>query len=432
MERKHLIVITIISLLCTCFKAQTTDSSAVILDSKDTIILNNNQRSLINPRNLELKQKNYWEEFTKKTKKAENASEEEELYKPIISVGVGTLSFFGDIGDTVQGRNRINRAPFQGGFSYTLRLVNPINDYLDVAFYAMFGSTSVRQTTPSSLYPTPNGLSFRSSIKSGGITFNYNFNQLLKKGHIVEPYVHLGIESIEYNSEIDTDPNDPSNFYDSDVSIFSVDQPTNKYAVGIPLEIGAHVHIGNKIKFRVGSAIHFTSTDYIDGINNSVKFPFGSGKDNLLFTHIAIAYDFNAKKAKPPLDPLMDEISMNLLLQDTIDSDGDSVVDHIDFCAKTPLNTPVDQFGCPLDDDLDGVINSKDKELLTMEGVIVNENGVTMTEDDFMFAYRKYRDSTGEYSQWDTIYNKSYAGPLRSKLTISEIIKVEPVKKPTK
>ena len=432
MERKHLIVITIISLLCTCFKAQTTDSSAVILDSKDTIILNNNQRSLINPRNLELKQKNYWEEFTKKTKKAENASEEEELYKPIISVGVGTLSFFGDIGDTVQGKNRINRAPFQGGFSYTLRLVNPINDYLDVAFYAMFGSTSVRQTTPSSLYPTPNGLSFRSSIKSGGITFNYNFNQLLKKGHIVEPYVHLGIESIEYNSEIDTDPNDPSNFYDSDVSIFSVDQPTNKYAVGIPLEIGAHVHIGNKIKFRVGSAIHFTSTDYIDGINNSVKFPFGSGKDNLLFTHIAIAYDFNAKKAKPPLDPLMDEISMNLLLQDTIDSDGDSVVDHIDFCAKTPLNTPVDQFGCPLDDDLDGVINSKDKELLTMEGVIVNENGVTMTEDDFMLAYRKYRDSTGEYSQWDTIYNKSYAGPLRSKLTINEIIKVEPVKKPTK
>ena len=432
MERKHLIVITIISLLCTCFKAQTTDSSSVILDSKDTIILNNNQRSLINPRNLELKQKNYWEEFTKKIKKAENASEEEELYKPIISVGVGTLSFFGDIGDTVQGKNRINRAPFQGGFSYTLRLVNPINDYLDVAFYAMFGSTSVRQTTPSSLYPTPNGLSFRSSIKSGGITFNYNFNQLLKKGHIVEPYIHLGIESIEYNSEIDTVPNDPSNFYDSDVSIFSVDQPANKYAVGIPLEIGAHVHIGNKIKFRVGSAIHFTSTDYIDGINNSVKFPFGSGKDNLLFTHIAIAYDFNAKKAKPPLDPLMDEISMNLLLQDTIDSDGDSVVDHIDFCAKTPLNTPVDQFGCPLDDDLDGVINSKDKELLTMEGVIVNENGVTMTEDDFMLAYRKYRDSTGKYSQWDTIYNKSYAGPLRSKLTNSEIIKVEPVKKPAK
>ena len=432
MERKHLLVILSILLFCSYFQAQTIDSSAVILDSKDTIILINNSKSLINPRNLELKQKNYWEDFSKQTKKDESVSNEEELYKPILSLGIGTLSFFGDIGDTINGKNRIKRAPFQGGFSYTLRLVNPINDYLDFAFYAMFGSTGVRQNTPSSLYPTPNGLSFRSSIKSGGITFNYNFNQFLKKGHIVEPYVHLGIESIEYNSEIDTDPTDVSNTFDSDVSIFSEDQPINKYAIGIPLELGAHVHIGNKIKFRVGSAIHFTSTDYLDGINNSVKFPFGSGKDNLLFTHIAIAYDFNAKKEIPPIDPLMDEISMNLLLQDTIDSDGDSIVDHIDFCAKTPPNTLVDQFGCPIDDDMDGVMNSKDKELLTMVGVVVNDQGVTMTEDDFMLAYRKYRDSTGEYSDWDTIYNKSYAGPLRSILTIDEIIKVEPDEKPVK
>ena len=435
MERKHLLVIVGILFFCSYSYAQTIDSSAVILDSKDTIKINNNSRSLINPRNLELKQKNYWEDYAKKTKKSESVSNEEELYKPILSVGVGTLSFFGDIGDTIPGKDRINRAPFQGGFSYTLRLVNPINDYLDVAFYAMLGSTSVNQTTESPLHPTPNGLLFRSSIKSGGITFNYNFNQLLKKGHIVEPYVHLGIESIEYNSEIDTDGD---NIFDSDESIFYGDNPPlNKYndeksnfALGIPFEIGAHVHIGNKIKFRVGSAIHFTSTDYIDGINNSGNFPLGFGKDNLLFTHIAIAYDFNAKKEKPPLDPLMDEISMNLLLQDTIDSDGDSIVDHIDFCAKTPPNTPVDQFGCPLDDDIDGVINSKDKELLTFEGVIVNEDGVTMTEDDFMLAYRKYRDSTGEYSEWDTIYNKSYSGPLRSKLTIDEIINANPTKDP--
>jgi len=422
MERKHLLLIVSTLFFCSYSYAQTIDSTAVILDSKDTIKINNNSRSLINPRNLELKQKNYWEDYAKKTKKSESVSNEEELYKPILSVGVGTLSFFGDIGDTIPGKDRINRAPFQGGFSYTLRLVNPINEYLDFAFYAMIGNTGVNQTTESPLHPTPNGLLFRSSIKSGGITFNYNFNQLLKKGHILEPYVHLGIESIEYNSEVDTDPNDASSFYDSDVSIFSPNQPKNKYAIGIPLEIGAHVHIGNKFKFRVGSAIHFTTTDYIDGINNSSKFPIGNGKDNLLFTHIALAYDFNAKKEKP-IDPLMDEISMNLLLQDTIDSDGDSIVDHIDFCANTPPNTPVDQFGCPLDDDIDGVMNSKDKELLTLQGVIVNEYGVTMTDDDFMLAYKKYIDSTGEYSVWDTILNISYSGPISPKLKFDKKIK---------
>ena len=437
MERKYLLVIVGILFFCSYSYAQTVDSSAVILDSKDTIKTNNDNRSLINPKNLELKQKNYWEDYIKKTKKSQSVSNEEELYKPILSIGIGPLSFLGDIGDTVPGKDRIDRSSqiFQGGYSYTLRLVNPINDYLDVAFYAMLGRTSVNQTTESPLYPTPNGLLFRSSIKSGGITFNYNFNQLLKKGHILEPYIHLGIESIEYNSEIDTDGDD---IFDSDQSIFYGDNPPlnknnvekSNVALGIPFEIGAHVHIGNKIKFRVGSAIHFTSTDYMDGINNSGNFPLGFGKDNLLFTHIAVAYDFNAKKEEPPLDPLMDEISMNLLLQDTIDSDGDNIVDHIDFCAKTPPNTPVDQFGCPLDDDIDGVMNSKDKELLTFEGAIVNEDGVTMTEDDFILAFKKYRDSTGEYSEWDTIYNKSYSGPLRSKLTIDEIINANPTKEP--
>lgn len=422
MKRKHIIVILILLLSSSLFNAQNNDSTDIILDSKDTIVSSGKAKSLINPRNLELKKLNYWEEYANKLKKSEPEYEEESLYKPTVSFGVGTLSFFGDIGDTVPGKNNIKRAPFQGGFSYTLRLINPINEYLDVAFYAMFGNTSVKQNYQSALFPE--GLIFNSTIKSGGITFNYNFNQLLKKGHIVEPYIHLGIESIEYNSQVDTDPTDEINF-DSDVSIFSQDQPANKYAVGIPLEIGAHLHVGNKLKFRVGTAMHFTSSDYLDGINNSNNFPLGIGKDNLLYTHIAIAYDFNAEKKDPPLDPLMDEVSMNLLLQDTIDSDGDSIVDHIDLCAKTPPNTQVDAFGCPVDDDRDGVPNSFDKELLTYEDVIVNEDGVTMTDDDFLLAYKMYKDSTGEYAEWDTIINKSYAGPLRSKITSLDKKKVE-------
>ena len=128
----------------------------------------------------------------------------------------------------------------------------------------------------------------------------------------------------------------------------------------------------------------------------------------------------------------MDEISINLLLQDTLDSDGDSIVDHVDFCANTPPNTLVDQFGCPLDDDLDRVINSNDKELLSMEGAIVNEDGVTMTEDDFLLAYRKYKDSIGEYSEWDTIYNISYNGPPPNVLTMDKIRNDSPIEKSKK
>ena len=77
------------------------------------------------------------------------------------------IILFGDIGDTVPGKNNIKRSPFQGGFSYTLRLINPINEYLDVAFYAMFGNTSVKKKLES-LFIFPEGLIFNSTVKSGG------------------------------------------------------------------------------------------------------------------------------------------------------------------------------------------------------------------------------------------------------------------------
>ena len=46
MERKYFLVVLSIILLCKSFQGQSIDSSAVILDSKDTIILNTKKRSL--------------------------------------------------------------------------------------------------------------------------------------------------------------------------------------------------------------------------------------------------------------------------------------------------------------------------------------------------------------------------------------------------
>jgi hypothetical protein len=254
----------------------------------------------------------------------------------------------------------------------------------------------------------------------------------LKKDHIVEPYIHLGLESIEYLSTIDTVTTSGKPNFSADIDFLSPDDTKNKVAFGIPLEIGAHVHVGNKIKFRVGTAMHFTSSNLIDGINeNGTNYVGSKRNDNLLFTHIAIVYDFNSEKKKP-YDPMMDDVAMNLLLQDTIDSDEDGIVDHVDFCAKTPPNTMVDLYGCPLDDDLDGVINSFDLELLSMEGAIVNDQGSTMNDEDFLLAYKIYRDSIGEYSEWDTIYNKSFNGPMKIDEVISKKEKAEPENKPKK
>jgi len=409
--------------------SNSSDSSLIILDTKDTIIGNKNSRSLINPKNLEIRQKKYWEDVIDTSNEIEEESNQEKLFKPMVSIGIGSLSFLGDIGDSVDGK--LKRYPFQSLVpTYTLRLVNPINEFLDLSFYVMFGRTSIKENEPRPLISNP--LIFNTEIRSGGVTVNYNFGQLLKKDHIVEPYIHLGLESIEYLSTIDTVTTSGKPNFSADIDFLSPDDTKNKVAFGIPLEIGAHVHVGNKIKFRVGTAMHFTSSNLIDGINeNGTNYVGSKRNDNLLFTHIAIVYDFNSEKKKP-YDPMMDDVAMNLLLQDTIDSDEDGIVDHVDFCAKTPPNTMVDLYGCPLDDDLDGVINSFDLELLSMEGAIVNDQGSTMNDEDFLLAYKIYRDSIGEYSEWDTIYNKSFNGPMKIDEVISKKEKAEAENKPKK
>ena len=68
MKRKQILVILNLLLLSSLFNAQNNDSTNVILDSKDTIITSGKGKSLINPRNLELKKLNYWENYAEKLK----------------------------------------------------------------------------------------------------------------------------------------------------------------------------------------------------------------------------------------------------------------------------------------------------------------------------------------------------------------------------
>ena len=75
MKRKHIIVILILLLSSSLFNAQNNDSTNIILDSKDTIVSSGKAKSLINPRNLELKKLNYWEEYANKLKKSESEYE---------------------------------------------------------------------------------------------------------------------------------------------------------------------------------------------------------------------------------------------------------------------------------------------------------------------------------------------------------------------
>jgi hypothetical protein len=83
------------------------------------------------------------------------------------------------------------------------------------------------------------------------------------------------------------------------------------------------------------------------------------------------------------------------------DGDADGVIDATDNCPRTPAGVEVDTMGCPYDDDYDGVPNYLDKESDTEPGVFVDDNGVTMSEDEVIalldFSDAVAREDLGLY-----------------------------------
>ena len=380
----------------------------------------------------------------------EETPNDEFLFKPQLSLGTGMLTFYGDIGSNHRGYH-----PMVSRLATTLRLINPLNDFLDLGFYVLFGQISANERT------LTRNLNFNSNITTGGVTINYNFNHFLKKGRNVEPYIHVGLESIEFLSKTDLqDANGNTYYYWSDGTIkdMAENDPNADNAVdlvrdytfesdireqnfdgfgkyqertfGIPLELGANFHVGERLKFRVGSSVHFTFTDLIDGVTSeSLGNRIGDVRnDKMLYTHIAMCYDFNIKSKKKPKVDIIDEDSEKYYREDVEDADGDLIVDHMDNCPNTQQGVEVDEFGCPLDDDIDGVANSFDDELLSMEGALVDINGVTMTDDDHIENYRRYKDSIGEFSQWDTLH-RTWGSDPRSLKTLIDTRNLTPKSK---
>jgi hypothetical protein len=86
------------------------------------------------------------------------------------------------------------------------------------------------------------------------------------------------------------------------------------------------------------------------------------------------------------------------------DEDGDFVLDVSDRCTGTPYGVAVDNLGCPLDGDLDGVPDYLDKELQSAPDAWVDEEGVTVSEEDFLAAMQLRNDAMDREKVADYMY----------------------------
>ena len=85
-----------------------------------------------------------------------------------------------------------------------------------------------------------------------------------------------------------------------------------------------------------------------------------------------------------------------------LDTDGDGVPDYRDRCPGTPEGVMVDCYGCPLDSDVDGVFDSYDKCPGTPLGALVDKDGCWVIGDT-LFDFDKYNIKPEYYGTLDQI-----------------------------
>lgn len=354
--------------------------------------------------------------------------------KPTLGLGAGMFTFYGDVGT-----NHGSYHPTVSRVGYDLSVSNPLTSYLDISFYALFGQLGANERG------LARNLNFESKITTGGIRLSYNFDHILKENRIVSPFVSLGVESFEFLSKTDRfDENGNQYFYWADGSIRNIDETAQnaeqaievfrdytyetdirelnldnivKYSErswAFPVGVGATFHMSDKLDFKVGTSLHFTLTDFVDGVTSeSVGDRAGTaGNDKFLFTSFSINYNLQLGEGPDgPIDgPLTREDSLLIKQYDIDDADGDSVGDFFDSCPDTPADVDVDENGCPLDTDKDGVADYIDEELNSPEGAEVNDEGVAYTDEYWEARHNRFIDSTGATVEYAEVRSEVHGG----------------------
>lgn len=351
---------------------------------------------------------------------ANNSEKTGAVFKPNLALGAGMLTFYGDITNNQPAHHAISSR-----LAYDLRVNQKVNSFLDASFYVMFGTLGANERS------ALRNINFESKITAGGFYVSYNFDHLLKQDRVIEPYVSVGLESFEFLSKTDrTDksgiaynywsdgtirsiredaPNAKENAmrlkrdytYESDIRTLNVDSfgKYNERSFAVPIGAGVNFLLTDRINFRLGTSLHYTFTDYIDGItDNSLGNRKGDGaKDLFLYSSFSLSYNLSdgseeEEEEPEPVDPMY-------LAMLTEDSDNDSIYDFSDKCPNTPEGVPVDINGCPLDEDKDGVPDYKDQEPGTLAGMPVDSLGITLSDSLLSLLFAAYNangnDTTG-------------------------------------
>lgn len=367
---------------------------------------------------------------------------ENPVYKPVLGIGSGVLNFHGDIRN-----NYLN--PAMGDFGYKFNVTTYIDTrrYFRLNLFFLYGQMSANQRSTSDL---SKNLNFRSDIADFGVNLEYTFNHIFRKEKFIRPFISLGIENMQFTPKADLFDEDGTLYqYWSDGSIRNIpESPSDiflseriqrdfvfetdlrerekelhglgnysKNAFSLPIDLGIDFIVSERIYCRLGTSLHLTTSDYIDNVSHKGTSVKGSkGNDFFTYNYLSLHFDLFSQPKTQVIEKLFAELEFDYVMLD--DEDGDFILDGADQCPFTPYGVVVDSTGCPLDSDKDGIPDYIDEELDSAPGAWVNENGITLTEEEFL---AKYLLRDGAMSRADVLAYFETIGKTYVRMRIEEI-----------
>ncbi len=282
-------------------------------------------------------------------------------FQPMFSFGTAYHSFLGDImGPSTNS--------LLGNMGYRAGMRLNLSGNTDASL--LFSNTSI--------FERNEDLSFESNIDAIGVHFGYTLNSILKQSRI-SPYLNAGLQSLSFKTL-------SNNSWSEKESI-----------IAIPIGFGLRLNISERID--LDATINYTIA--MGDIDKSEE----ENSDKFMSANFTIHYDLFTSKPKENI--FVDDsyyADVNFKVMDVEDEDGDLVVDVDDYCPKTPIGVKVNQFGCPLDTDNDGIADYIDQEKNTLKGAVVDEKGVQLTDDKYRSMYSDYEAASREYANF---YNEN-------------------------
>jgi len=334
---------------------------------------------------------------------------EHPVYKPIIGVGAGFMSFHGEVNSD----NVSDLVVGQQGFN--VDIMRTINPFYTFGFRFCYGTLQGEKFTTE-----PNEhFNFQTQMMTFGVNLQYNFSHInfigQNEDRKLTPFVQVGLEFMNYETLGDMMKGDANYHYWSDGSIHLVEElpenslspaiprdydyetslteenyveaPPSSMNIGIPIDIGLTLKMSPKASLRLGYSYHLAFTDMIDNIGTQGEkfddYPERkgqSGGDNYSYTYISFNLDLFSRTTEQQQLQFLELDAGGIY--DFWDMDGDFVMDEYDECPFTPAGVPVDSLGCPFDTDDDGVPDYKDIEEGTSKSAfLVDTDGKEVKED---------------------------------------------------